>query len=306
MIRTLFIIALMSIIGTLGSQAQSSLDDFNLAPLSSDDVETYRNIFYEQNRGRWKQADAEIKKIANPILMGHVWYQRYMHATAYTSKFSELKAWMEDYGDLPGSQRIYDLAKRKNGGKTGGMMQPMTGGSYAFHGSHSTWWMELAVMAVRSMLHLPIGPKIVSTFKVVSIDQDLRDRLLHVICCAIEGEFTAPPKTKSKSKGTPMLLVDDARLRTCHLHLQSILRKGKYIDTVDVESTTLEVMSELMVGRKVNLKVDKEPASPMDVVLSVKNLTVKAKRSNKNKLTNVSFEAKRGEIVCIAGIDGNG
>lgn len=104
------------------------------------------------------------------------------------------------------------------------------GGSYAFHGSHSTWWMELAVMGVRSMLHLPIGPKIVSTFKVVSIDQDLRDRLLHVICCAIEGEFTAPPKTKSKSKGTPMLLVDDARLRTCHLHLQSILRKGKYGD----------------------------------------------------------------------------
>jgi len=86
----------------------------------------------------------------------------------------------------------------------------------------------------------------------------------------------------------------------------TILRKGKYIDTIDVESTSKEVMSELMVGRKVNLKVEKEPAEPTDVVLSVKNLTVKSKRSKKNKLTNVSFEAKRGEIVCIAGIDGNG
>ncbi|MBT3319909.1 MAG: ABC transporter ATP-binding protein [Clostridia bacterium] len=86
----------------------------------------------------------------------------------------------------------------------------------------------------------------------------------------------------------------------------TILRKGKYIDTIDVQSTTKEVMSELMVGRKVQLQVDKEPASPTDVVLNVKNLTVKTKRSKKNKLTNVSFEAKSGEIVCIAGIDGNG
>ena len=86
----------------------------------------------------------------------------------------------------------------------------------------------------------------------------------------------------------------------------TILRKGKYIDTIDVETTTKEVMSELMVGRKVNLKVEKEPAEPTDVVLRVENLTVKSKRSKKNKLTNVSFEAKRGEIVCIAGIDGNG
>ena len=114
------------------AQGQSSLNEFSLEPLSEADVETYRTIFYEQNRGRWKQADREIKKVANPILMGHVWYQRYMHATAYTSKFNELKIWMENYGDLPGAQRIYDLARRKNGGKTGGMMQPMQGASYAF------------------------------------------------------------------------------------------------------------------------------------------------------------------------------
>lgn len=132
MFKKFLIIALSGIFAICEVNAQSNLDEFTLEPLSEADVETYRNIFYEQNRGRWKQADAEIKKIANTILMGHVWYQRYMHATAYTSKFSELKAWMESYGDLPGAQRIYDLGKRKNGGSTGGMMQPLTGRTYAF------------------------------------------------------------------------------------------------------------------------------------------------------------------------------
>lgn len=85
----------------------------------------------------------------------------------------------------------------------------------------------------------------------------------------------------------------------------TILRKGKYIDTVDVQSTSKETMSELMVGRKVDFEVDKEEAQPTDVVLKVKDLTVKSKHG-KNKLNKVSFEARRGEIVCIAGIDGNG
>lgn len=86
----------------------------------------------------------------------------------------------------------------------------------------------------------------------------------------------------------------------------TILRKGKYIDTVDVESTSKEVLSELMVGRKVEFMVEKANTQPTDVVLKVKDLTVKSKHSKKNKLTNVSFEARRGEILCIAGIDGNG
>lgn len=128
--KFLLMIALLSV--TPAFAQSTSLDDFNLEPLSKDDVDTYRNIFDEQNRGRWKQADKEIAKLANPILMGHVRYQRYMHATAYTSKFSELKNWMADYGDLPGAQRIYDLGKRKNGGKTGGMMTPLNGASYSF------------------------------------------------------------------------------------------------------------------------------------------------------------------------------
>jgi len=86
----------------------------------------------------------------------------------------------------------------------------------------------------------------------------------------------------------------------------TILRKGKYIGTVDVSSTTKEEMSEMMVGRKINFNLEKEVQQIGNAVLEVKNLTIKAKNSQKNVVNNVSFEARRGEIVCIAGIDGNG
>lgn len=86
----------------------------------------------------------------------------------------------------------------------------------------------------------------------------------------------------------------------------TILRKGKYIATVDVASTSKEAMSEMMVGRKVEFIIHKETVNPGDAVLKVKDLTVKTKHSKKNRLTKVSFEVRRGEILCIAGIDGNG
>ena len=75
---------------------------------------------------------------------------------------------------------------------------------------------------------------------------------------------------------------------------------------MEVETTSKEKMSELMVGRKVQFKVDKKEAQPTDTVLEVKNLTVISKHGNKNVLKDISFSAKRGEILCIAGIDGNG
>ena len=86
----------------------------------------------------------------------------------------------------------------------------------------------------------------------------------------------------------------------------TVLRKGKYIDTVNVAETSKERMSELMVGRKVEFVVVKDDASPSDVVLDVRNLTVQSKHSEKNNVNNVSFQTRRGEILCIAGIDGNG
>ena len=86
----------------------------------------------------------------------------------------------------------------------------------------------------------------------------------------------------------------------------TVLRKGKSIGTVDVESTDVETMSEMMVGRKVSLMVEKPEIEPGEVVMEVKNLTVKSKIHNKTVVNNVSFKVRTGEIVCIAGIDGNG
>lgn len=86
----------------------------------------------------------------------------------------------------------------------------------------------------------------------------------------------------------------------------TILRKGQYVETVDVEDVTKEELSEKMVGRKVNLVVEKTPAKPSEVVLCVKNLCVYNKAIDKDVVKNVSFDVKAGEICCIAGIDGNG
>ncbi len=86
----------------------------------------------------------------------------------------------------------------------------------------------------------------------------------------------------------------------------SVLRKGKYIGTVDVKDTTPEKLSAMMVGRDVNFVVEKKPAKPGEVVLDIKNMTVASKRHKNNAVNDVSLQVRRGEIVCIAGIDGNG
>lgn len=86
----------------------------------------------------------------------------------------------------------------------------------------------------------------------------------------------------------------------------TILRKGKYIGTVDIKDTTKEELSRMMVGRNVNFKVDKKPAEPKETVLKIENMTVASKMHKNNAVKNVSFNVRRGEIVCIAGIDGNG
>lgn len=86
----------------------------------------------------------------------------------------------------------------------------------------------------------------------------------------------------------------------------TILRKGKYIGTVDIKDTTKEELSKMMVGRNVNFKVDKQPAKPTETVLKVEHMTVPSKMHKNNAVKNISFNVRRGEIVCIAGIDGNG
>ena len=87
----------------------------------------------------------------------------------------------------------------------------------------------------------------------------------------------------------------------------SVLRKGKYIGTVDIATTTKEELSRMMVGRDVEFVVHKAPAQPGEVVLDVEHITVGSKsHKHKNAVSDVSFKVRQGEIVCIAGIDGNG
>ena len=86
----------------------------------------------------------------------------------------------------------------------------------------------------------------------------------------------------------------------------SVLRKGKYIGTVNVADITKAELSRMMVGRDVEFAVQKDAPQVGDVVLDVQNLSVTSKLSSKNAVNNVSFQVHAGEIVCIAGIDGNG
>ena len=86
----------------------------------------------------------------------------------------------------------------------------------------------------------------------------------------------------------------------------TVLRKGKYIGTVETAKTSKVELSRMMVGRDVEFVVAKEDAKPGDVVLEVEGLTVPSKIHSNDAAKNVSFQVHAGEILCIAGIDGNG
>lgn len=86
----------------------------------------------------------------------------------------------------------------------------------------------------------------------------------------------------------------------------TVLRKGKYIGTVETKDTTMAELSSMMVGRDVNFHVEKKPSNVGDAILTVENLTVASKLHKNNAVKNVSLTVHAGEIVCIAGIDGNG
>ncbi|MBB3592951.1 simple sugar transport system ATP-binding protein [Rhizobium sp. BK529] len=85
----------------------------------------------------------------------------------------------------------------------------------------------------------------------------------------------------------------------------SVMRRGEMVATRKTSETTVEELAELMVGRRVLLRVQKGEAKPADVVLSIRNLTVKDNRGV-TMVDNVSFDVRAGEIVGIAGVAGNG
>jgi simple sugar transport system ATP-binding protein len=85
----------------------------------------------------------------------------------------------------------------------------------------------------------------------------------------------------------------------------TVLRRGKKIDTIAREGATEEGLARLMVGREVLLRVDKEPGHPQETLLHVEDLRVLDDRGLE-AVRGVSFDVRAGEILAIAGVDGNG
>ena len=85
----------------------------------------------------------------------------------------------------------------------------------------------------------------------------------------------------------------------------TIIRRGQYIDTIDVSDVTESELATKMVGRAVNLVVEKKPAKPGEVIFEIDNLSVNNERGL-GAVKNLSLKVRKGEIMGIAGIDGNG
>ncbi|MEG3289042.1 ATP-binding cassette domain-containing protein, partial [Streptococcus suis] len=85
----------------------------------------------------------------------------------------------------------------------------------------------------------------------------------------------------------------------------TVIRRGKSIETVAVEGATNQDLAEWMVGRSVSFKTEKVEANPKEVILSIKDLVVNENRGIP-AVKGLSLDVRAGEVVGIAGIDGNG
>jgi simple sugar transport system ATP-binding protein len=85
----------------------------------------------------------------------------------------------------------------------------------------------------------------------------------------------------------------------------TILRRGKYIDTVDVARVSEAELAEKMVGRAVTFRIEKRLAKPGDIVLKIEDLTVIGAKGTP-AVSGLSLDVRAGEVVGIAGVDGNG
>ncbi|MGT2911837.1 ABC transporter ATP-binding protein [Streptococcus cameli] len=109
-----------------------------------------------------------------------------------------------------------------------------------------------------------------------------------------------------KNEGKSIILIthklDEIRAVSDHV---TVIRRGKSIDTVTIEGTTSQELAEMMVGRSVSFKTEKISANPKEVVLEVENLVVHENRGVP-AVKELNLSVRAGEILGIAGIDGNG
>lgn len=108
------------------------------AVLNPQDAELYRRIFALQEDGRWPEADRLIAGLGDKRLLGHLLAQRYLHPTAYRSKYTELLAWMDNYADHPQAKRIYTLALKRRPPNYRRPQPPEAAGSVSWAGPHAS------------------------------------------------------------------------------------------------------------------------------------------------------------------------
>lgn len=110
----LFLAVGISVFVPTGATAENGANNIPKI-LSEKDIARYQRIFELQDQARWKQADRLIKRLEDPVLLGHVQFQRYMHPTGYRSRYSELAGWLKRYADHPSAWRVYRLARKRQG-----------------------------------------------------------------------------------------------------------------------------------------------------------------------------------------------
>jgi soluble lytic murein transglycosylase len=109
------------------------------AVLTTRDADLYRRIVDLQEDGRWPEADRLIAELSDKRLLGHVQAQRYLHPTAYRSKYLELKEWMDHYADHPEAKRIYALALKRRPANYRRPQPPTVPGSAAWAGQRANY-----------------------------------------------------------------------------------------------------------------------------------------------------------------------
>ena len=102
-------------------------DSALFAVLSASDASAYQRIFEAQQVADWATADRLIAGLSDPVLIGHVLLQRYMHPTGWISSYAELSSWLAVYADHPGADRIYRLALRRQPEGAASPVAPQSG-----------------------------------------------------------------------------------------------------------------------------------------------------------------------------------
>jgi soluble lytic murein transglycosylase len=92
--------------------------------LTPEDADRYSRIFDYQRRGKWGDADREIRALDNKLLLGHVLRERYLHPNGYRATFRELADWLKDYADHPSAELIYRMAVKRQPNGVAAPRQP--------------------------------------------------------------------------------------------------------------------------------------------------------------------------------------